>query len=221
MSDGNVREWLRGLEVFAGTLPDFDPSGAPAEPVELFLSWLSEAVESGVPEPHAMTLSTVDALGEACARILILKNVDADGWQFAGHAGSPKGRQLAVQPSAALTFYWPAQGRQIRVRGSVTPEPAEHSAEDFLARSPSARAEALLGWQSRHLGSIAERDRALGESLARVEKEPGLVADQWTLYTLAPVEVEFWQADKSRVHTRLRYERSDPGSDWQQYLLWP
>ncbi|MEJ8632965.1 pyridoxal 5'-phosphate synthase [Streptomyces sp. NPDC006475] len=219
---GSVREWLRGLEVFAGPLPEFDPANAPGEPVELFLWWLAEAVEAGVPEPHAMTLSTVDALGEPNARMLILKNVDAvEGWQFAAHAESPKGRQLADRPSVALTFYWPGQGRQVRVRGAVAPESADRSAADYLARSDTARAEALLGCQSRHLSSLEERDLAVKESLARIEREPGLVAESWTLYTLVPTEIEFWQADASRIHTRVRYERDEPDSIWQQHLLWP
>ncbi|WP_443059208.1 hypothetical protein [Streptomyces sp. NBC_00435] len=37
--------------------------------------------------------------------------MDASGWQFAGHAFSPKGVQLARHPRAALTFYWPEHGR--------------------------------------------------------------------------------------------------------------
>lgn len=64
----------------------------------------------------------------------------------------------------------------------------------------------------------AERDQALEASLARIGMEPPLVDSAWTLYTLAPAEVEFWQAARSRVHTRLRYERS--GSDWQRFRLW-
>ncbi|AEM84075.1 FMN-binding pyridoxamine 5'-phosphate oxidase-related protein [Streptomyces violaceusniger Tu 4113] len=87
-----MREWLRGLEVFAGPLADFDPAGAPAEPVDLFLGWLGEAVAVGVPDAHAMTLSTIGEDGGSDARVLILKNVDGDGWQFAVHAHSPKGR---------------------------------------------------------------------------------------------------------------------------------
>lgn len=223
----SIRELLRGLEVFAGTLPDFDPAATPSEPVALFTAWLSEALAAGVPEPHAMTLSTVDEAGAPQARVLILKNVDESGWQFAVHGASPKGRQLAARPSAALTFYWPLQGRQIRVRGAVTPESAEHSAADFLARSPGARAEALLGRQSRHLADLEERDLAMAASLERVRKEPDLVADQWRLHTLVPTDVEFWQGDKGRSHTRLRYERvrsqSGPGerSRWRKHLLWP
>ncbi|MEV7725311.1 pyridoxamine 5'-phosphate oxidase family protein [Streptomyces sp. NPDC087917] len=118
-------QWLRDLEVFAGPLPAFDPESAPIEPVRLFLSWLVEAVTDGVRDPHAMTLSTVDAAGDPDARMPILKGVDASGRQFAGHAFSPKGGRLACHPRAALTSYWPEHGRQVRVRGPVSPGSAE------------------------------------------------------------------------------------------------
>ncbi|MGW5126602.1 pyridoxine/pyridoxamine 5'-phosphate oxidase [Streptomyces sp. NPDC004069] len=217
----SVRQWLRRLAVFAGPLADFDPADAPAEPTELFLGWLREAVTAGVPDAHAMTLSTVGEDGVPDARVLILKNVDRDGWEFAAHAGSPKGRQLADRPSAALTFYWPPQGRQVRVRGSVEPAPPEQCAADLLARAPSARAEVLLGRQSEHLRSPEERDGAFRAALTRIEAEPELVSPEWTLHTLVPVRIEFWQADRNRHHNRLRYERPDRHTAWERHLLWP
>ncbi|MEW1699643.1 pyridoxal 5'-phosphate synthase [Streptomyces sp. NPDC093249] len=209
--DSTVRDWLRGIEVFARPLPEFDPDLAPAEPSALFLSWLAEAVESGVPDPHAMTLSTVDADGRPDARVLILKDVGPAGFRFAAHAASPKGVQLAGTPRAALTFYWAEAGRQVRVRGAVVAESAERSAADFLARSRTARAEALLGRQSEPLTDPAGRDRDLKESLARIEADPGLVDPAWTLHTVVPDGVEFWQAAATRVHVRLRYERRADG----------
>ncbi|WP_328302195.1 pyridoxal 5'-phosphate synthase [Streptomyces sp. NBC_00435] len=215
---GGTRQWLRGLGVFAGPLPDFDPDHAPADPVRLFLSWLVEAVADGVRDPHAMMLSTVDSAGDPDARVLILKGVGSSGWQFSGHAFSPKGGQLACNPRAALTFYWPEHGRQVRIRGSVTPGTAEENAADFLDRSPTARAHALLGRQSQYLTDVADRDQALAKYLALIEQEPSLVDSAWTLYTLAPAEVEFWQAAKSRIHTRLRYERTRDG--WERFRLW-
>ncbi|MER6313768.1 pyridoxine 5'-phosphate oxidase C-terminal domain-containing protein [Streptomyces sp. NPDC001581] len=51
-----------------------------------------------------------------------------------------------------------------------------------------------------------------------IEREPSLVDTAWTLYTLAPTEVEFWQAVESRVHTRLRHERCRGG--WERFPLW-
>ncbi|MFD8290032.1 pyridoxal 5'-phosphate synthase [Streptomyces lavendulae] len=213
-----VRGWLRGLEVFSGPLPGFAPERAPDDPVRLFLSWLSDAVADGLRDPHAMTLSTVDEAGDPDARVLILKDVDATGWRFAGHAFSPKGHQLSVHPRAALSFYWPEHGRQVRLRGPVTPGSARENAEDFLARSATARAEALLGRQSQYLADADERDRALEKTLGLIAREPSLVDSAWTLYTLAPTVVEFWQAAESRVHTRLRYERTPAG--WARFPLW-
>ncbi|MFF2195692.1 pyridoxal 5'-phosphate synthase [Streptomyces sp. NPDC058157] len=217
---GGVRAWLRGIEVFAGPLPGFAPERAPADPVRLFLSWLSDAVADGLRDPHAMTLSTVDEAGDPDARVVILKDVDADaaGWRFAGHAFSPKGHQLAVHPRAALTFYWPEHGRQVRLRGPVTPGSARDNAADFLARSATARAEALLGRQSQYLADTGERDQALEKALGLIGRDPSLVDSAWTLYTLAPVEAEFWQAAADRVHTRLRYERTANG--WSRFRLW-
>ncbi|MFF3562759.1 pyridoxal 5'-phosphate synthase [Streptomyces sp. NPDC002574] len=214
-----ARELLRSIEVFAGDLPGFDPAAAPEDPVALFTEWLLAAVRAGVREPHAMTLSTVDADGNPAARVLILKDVGERGWQFASDAGSAKGRDLAARPRAALTFYWPALARQVRVRGPVAPEGPERSAADFLARGPGARAEALLGRQSQPLADLAERDAAVRESSARLARTPGLVAPGWTLYALRPVSVEFWQGDKERRHTRLVYRAGDQG--WTRQLLWP
>jgi len=60
---------------------------------------------------------------------------------------SAKGSQLDEHPAAALTFYWPLQARQVRVRGQVVTGPPERSAADFLANGSSARATALPGME--------------------------------------------------------------------------
>ena len=215
----DIRQCLRGLAVFAGELPTFEPAGAPERPDALFLDWLTAAIDAGVREPHAMTLSTIGTDGLPSARVLILKNVDEHGWQFAAHAASPKGRDLSRHPAAALTFYWPAQARQIRVRGPVSPAPADRSAADFLARPAGSRAEASLGRQSRPLADRDTLDRAVEQARDRIANDPGFVTPEWTLHTLAADQVEFWQGDKQRKHTRLRYARGEAG--WVRELLWP
>jgi pyridoxamine 5'-phosphate oxidase len=166
-----------------------------------------------------MTLSTVGPAGRPSSRVLVCRDVDAAGaWYFATGAASPKARELGANPNAALTFYWPQQGRQIRVRGRAAPAGAEASAADFLARSPESRAESLTGRQSEILADPAELEIALREARARLAAAPGLTGD-WTLYALTATDVEFWQADEERRHTRLRYERS--GRAWARFSLWP
>jgi pyridoxamine 5'-phosphate oxidase len=209
---------LRGWPSFPEELPAFDTTDVPAAPHELFLSWLREAGEH-VLAPHAVTLSTVDSDGAPDARVVILKDVDAAGFYVASSADSPKGEQLAKDPRAALTFFWPGRGRQVRVRGPVTPCDPEVSAADFRDRPPASRAEAFIGRQSQVLRDQADLLAAAEEADRQVRADPDLVAARWTRYLVAPLSVEFWQASLDRRHIRLRYRRDATG--WATERLWP
>ncbi|HEX8510049.1 MAG TPA: pyridoxal 5'-phosphate synthase [Propionibacteriaceae bacterium] len=204
--------------MFDRPLPTFDISAAPEEPVALFLDWLRHAIDAGVPEPHAVTLSTLDEHDAPDARVLILKDIDRTGWYFASSARSAKGVQLAQHPQAALSSYWPLLGRQIRVRGVVRDAGSKAADVDFLARSLDARAEALLGRQSQGRADGEDGSVQLAEARLRLEADPDLVASSWRLYVLQPHEVEFWQAAATRRHTRLRYR--DDGGSWMRQELW-
>lgn len=216
---GELADELRRIPVFTRLPHAFDTESLPADPQALFTAWLRDALAAGVPEPHAMVLSTVDAHGQPDARTLILKDVDARGWWFASSADSPKGSQLAKHVFAALTFYWPGVGRQVRVRGPVVAGDAEVNAQDFLARAPGGRAEALVGHQSEPLADRAELRAGFEEALARVRADPGLVAPAWTRYVVQPGEVQFFQGDAERQHIRVRYTGGKHG--WERTLLWP
>jgi pyridoxamine 5'-phosphate oxidase len=213
-----VREFLRSLPVFAGVLTGFETDDAPARPQTLFESWLRDAVEAGVREPHAMTVSTVAPDGPD-ARVVILKDVDADGWWFASSSASAKGRELADRPGAALTFYWPEIARQVRIRGRVRTGTAEQGARDFTARGSAARAVALAGHESDALDGRAECLAAIDAAQQRLAADPALVPATWTVYLVVAATVEFWQADKDRAHHRLQYRAVDGG--WERTLLWP
>jgi pyridoxamine 5'-phosphate oxidase len=145
MSD-SLRHRLRALPDFPADLPSFDPETAPAEPAELFLIWLDEALAAKVRQPHAFSLATVGGSGPPSSRMLILKDLDDDGWQFATARTSRKGRELTENPWAALNFYWSALGRQVRVVGSVVELSAEASARDWAER-PAADASPNPMWQ--------------------------------------------------------------------------
>ncbi|WP_079271662.1 pyridoxine/pyridoxamine 5'-phosphate oxidase [Streptomyces lydicus] len=213
------RDLLRGLRVWDHDLPSFDPAAAPDEPLPLFRQWLREAAEAGQPEPQTMTLATADAAGDPNVRTVMLHDADERGWHFATHRGSRKGRELAERPRAALGFYWPAVGRQVRVRGSVTEAGPAESAADLHRRSPGALAAALVGRQSEVLGSVEELTRASDAAWERARQEPDAPVPSWTLYVLRPEEVEFFQGDARRRHVRLDYRRE--GGRWTRDLLWP
>ena len=136
----DIRAKLRAMPSLTGTAPALDEKALPNDPVTLFLRWLDTAASARVPEPHAMTLSTVGADGVPDARTLILKDVDESGWAFAGTASSRKGTQLAASPSAALSFWWQPLVRAVRMRGPVFEATREESVADLRWRSAAAQA---------------------------------------------------------------------------------
>lgn len=225
--DDDSRDRLAGLlaqePLMARDLPPFDTDDVPADPVELFARWLVLARRSGVLDAHAVTLSTVDADGMPDARVVALRDVDARAgdWIVATSAASPKGVQLAGRPAAAMTLFWPAQGRQVRVRGPVAQAPARASAADFAARPDPSKVAALVGNQSRPLPSASAYTAAESAARARLAADPALVPPEHRLYALHATEVEFWQGAADRRHVRLRYARPAGAGAWERSLLWP
>ena len=130
----SLRGRLRALPDFPDDLPTFDVAHAPGEASELFVQWLDEALHFGVHQPHACTLSTAGPTGHVTARTLILKDLSDGLWVVAGARSTRKGADLAANPFAALTFYWPQRGRQVRVTGEVEELPSEVAAADWAAR---------------------------------------------------------------------------------------
>ncbi|MFE6285768.1 pyridoxal 5'-phosphate synthase [Streptomyces sp. NPDC057877] len=219
----DLHELLRSLRVWSPEVTElrpFDPTTAPPTPLPLFTTWFAEAVAAGQTEPHTMSLATSDESGLPDVRTVMLHGADPDGWSFATHATSTKGRQLATRPYAALGFYWPTLGRQVRVRGPVTAAPAEEGAADLHARSTGALAAALTGHQSEILPSYADLEAASRAAWDRARREPGAPVPTWTLYRVRADEVEFFQGDGERRHVRLRYRREGGGA-WARELLWP
>ncbi|MEV6292335.1 pyridoxal 5'-phosphate synthase [Streptomyces sp. NPDC051896] len=213
---------LKSLRVWDPDVTDlrpFYPDTAPPTPLPLFTSWLADAVAAGQSEPHTMSLATVDEEGRPDVRIVMLHGADADGWAFGTHATSRKGRALSAHPHAALAFYWPVLGRQVRLRGPVTAAPSRESQADLQARSTGALAAALTGRQSEELSSLEELRRASQAAWERARENPAEPSPTWTLYRLRPETVEFFQGDADRRHVRLEYRST--GFGWSRTLLWP
>jgi len=222
MTDDSWRDRLRALTVFSGQLPTFETDAAPAHPHELLTEWLDFALEKGVSQPHAMSIATVSAEGAPSTRTLLLKDVTPEGLWFATLSSSPKGRDLAHNPRAALLLYWREQGRQIRVVGDVEPGSRELARIDFLKRHPNARAIAAGGQQSEPLPATdAEYESAVNAARERIDADPEFVPDEWQAYLVRPVEFEFWQAARERDQLRLRYRLDSDGDGWVRDLLWP
>jgi hypothetical protein len=84
-----------------------------------FASGSTRRSPPGCPEPYAMTVATADADGQPSARTVLLRGFDSRGFVFYTNYLSQKGREVEVNPRAALLFYWPGLERQVRVEGTV------------------------------------------------------------------------------------------------------
>lgn len=221
-----IRDLLKSLPSMPHELPVFDPVTTPAEPVELFAQWLQEAGAAGQLLPHGATLSTATADGSVTARVLVLREIDEDGWAFSTHASSPKGRAIAENPNAALTFFWPVQGRQVRVEGRVERACVSESADDFRRRSEAARTALLVGRQSKPMRNAQDFSLVTLQTSVAVGCSPATLDHDWAVYRVVPKRIEFWQASTApeRDHVRLEYRpgTTEAGdSRWERTRLWP
>ena len=194
-------------------------SQAPDEPMSLFATWFQQAVDIESTEPNAMMLATVDGQGQPHLRTLLLKGVDPRGFIFYTNYESDKGRQLAAQPRAAMTFWWHDLERQVRIEGQVERISSDESDAYYHSRPVGSR---LGAWASPQSQVIAGRE-VLEENLQALQERyadnPPPRPGHWGGYRLVPELVEFWQGRSSRLHDRLCY-RLD-GGVWNRVRLAP
>lgn len=188
-------------------------------PITLFQTWLEEAKASGLREPTAMSVATVDTDGNPDARMLLLKGVDEAGFVFYTNLESPKALALARYPRAALCFYWMPLGKQVRVCGPVERVTDEEADAYFATRPRLSQIGAWASKQSRPMKGYFELEAEVAKfaikfGIGKVPRPP-----HWSGFRLKPERIEFWTEKPFRRHERILYTRTEEG--WQTQWLFP
>lgn len=187
------------------------------DPFEQFGAWFRDCMESGVPEPNAMVLSTVSATGQPSSRMVLLKEFNSDGFVFFTNYLSQKSQDIDTNPAVSLLFFWGQRERQVRLEGTAYKIAGEASDEYFYSRPPMSQAGAIASPQSQE---IPDRDLLEKRFLAlQSSGEPLMRPVHWGGYVVRPNYFEFWQGRENRLHDRFAYRLENEG--WRIARLAP
>lgn len=197
----------------------FDEKSVCRDPFAQFELWFEQATAAGLSMVNAMALATATPSGVPSVRMVLLKGFDERGFVFFTNYESRKGRELAVNPNAALCLFWEPLGRQVRITGGVEETSADDSDAYFATRPLGSRIGAAASPQS----SVIPDRTALESAVAgvRAAYPDGNVPrpSTWGGFRVLPRDIEFWQSREDRLHDRILYTRA--GGGWRIERLAP
>lgn len=175
------------------------------DPFIQFDQWFHDALNSGIPEPNAMTLATVGENGKPSARIVLLKSFSTQGFVFYTNYTSRKGSQMKANDNVALLFWW--QQRQIRIEGRVKKLSRTEAEKYFHSRPKGSQIGATISPQSKVIASRSVLDEKYKqvEKLYKGKEIP--LPKHWGGYIVVPELFEFWQGRLSRLHDRIQFTK--------------
>jgi pyridoxamine 5'-phosphate oxidase len=190
------------------------------DPILQFKKWFQEAMDAQIIEPYAMTISTVNSAHRPSSRVVLLRDVSEEGFSFYTNYLSRKGQDLAVNPFAAMNFFWPELERQVRIEGKIVPLEAFASDAYFASRPRGSQIGAWSSPQSEIIESRKVLEDAVENYIQQFDGKDVERPPHWGGYCLIPDYIEFWQGRESRLHDRICYYQHSDGS-WIRSRLAP
>lgn len=194
-------------------------SSVAVDPFEQFESWFEDAVSAEIFEPNAMHLGTCSLDGDPSGRTVLLKGFDAGGFTFFTNYDSRKGRELIANANCYLHFFWKELERQVSIRGTAAKTSGKESDDYFALRPYQSQIGALASDQSSVIESREVLDRRFEELKATYREGSVPRPEHWGGFRVTPIEFEFWQGRRSRLHDRIIYSKS--GLEWTISRLSP
>ncbi|MDG1253900.1 MAG: pyridoxamine 5'-phosphate oxidase [Glaciecola sp.] len=202
------------------TLGSLEEQDLNPDPLALFKEWLAVAVESKIPDPNAMTVATVDADGQPSQRIVLLKDLNAEGFVFYTNLGSRKAKELSVNNKVSLHFPWHMLERQVRVCGIAEPLSRTQVAKYFFSRPKDSQLGAMVSKQSQPISSREMLLTQFAQMKAKFAHGDIPLPDFWGGFLVKPQQIEFWQGGEHRLHDRFEYTKQTSAA-WQIQRLNP
>ena len=195
----------------------------PSNPFEAFALWLKDAHANPViVEANAMVLSTVTADSQINTRTVLLKDISDGGFTFFTNYQSRKAHGIELNPNVSLLFPWYAMERQVSISG-VAEKVSEQESDDYFGTRPwGSQIGAWASAQSSHLASREELEQRFAGAAQKWPEGSAVPRPaHWGGYRVTPLHIEFWQGRYSRLHDRLRYERTATSGDWELSRYYP
>jgi len=176
-----------------------------SNPFRFFVQWYEQAIDSGLSEPTAMCLATVDNEGQPWQRMVLLKMYDESGFVFFTNYSSRKAEHINTNHKVSLLFPWHAIGRQVKVTGHADKISTAESLKYFLTRPRGSQIGAWSSPQSKVITSRSILDAKVQEMKQKFEHGEVPLPDFWGGYRVRATTIEFWQARDNRLHDRFIY----------------
>lgn len=196
-----------------------DENDVDKDPISQFKSWLNESIQTKLPEPNAMTLATVDEDHKPHSRIVLLKGIENGKFIFYTNYNSSKGKEMDGNPNVSLCFLWKELERQVRIDGMVQRMSREESEEYFKTRPTKSQIGALASDQSQEIESRSVLEKRFEELHTQYATGNIPMPESWGGYKVEPNSIEFWQGRRSRLHDRIKYEKTE--TNWTIKRLAP
>ena len=187
------------------TNKEFSEKNIDPNPFRQFKKWYEEHLAFNIAIPNSVSLATSTKEGKVSLRTVLLKDFNENGFVFFTNYKSRKGKQLLLNPRAALLFYWPESVRQIRIEGTTELLPADESESYFKTRPRESQ---LSSWASEQSSVIPDRDYLENRYLfyKNINSDKAVTKpENWGGFRLVPDWFEFWQEGTFRLHDRLTY----------------
>jgi pyridoxamine 5'-phosphate oxidase len=191
------------------------------EPVLQFSQWFEQAQKTDVEDPTAMIVATVGSDGMPSQRTVLLKYYDDRGFVFFTNFESRKAKEIKENSKVSLLFVWLALERQVMVNGVASKISAVESAKYFMTRPKESQMAAWVSSQSHPLTSRQILLQKFQEMKTKIGEGKVPLPSFWGGYRVEPVEIEFWQGRKNRLHDRFLYTRSNDSDSWAMERLAP